>query len=68
MRKKNEKTIIGNLSRCAALIEACGKTHSDHVATLYGIMATLSRQLNAIMLPFSPQFIAAHQSMPGMRR
>ena len=68
MKQKKQKTIIENINRCASLIEACGKTHSDHVATLYGIMATLSRQLNAIMLPFSPQLIAAHKSMRGMPR
>lgn len=67
MKPKKQKTIIENLSRCASLIEACGKTHCDHVATLYGIMATLSRQLNAIMFSFSPQLIAAHRSMPGVR-
>ena len=68
MKQKKEKTIIENINRCASLIEACGKTHTDHVAKLYAIMAKLSRQLNAIMLPFSPQLIAAHQSMPGARR
>ena len=52
MKTRNAKTIIADINRCAALIEASKTSSYSRVGTLYTIMHRLSAELEKLMSPF----------------
>ena len=55
MKTRNAKTIIADINRCAALIEASKGVSFERTGAMYAIMHDLAAELEQLMSPYSLQ-------------
>ena len=53
MKTRNAKTIIADINRCAALIEASKGVSFERTGALYAIMHNLALELEKVMSPYA---------------
>ena len=53
MESRNAKTIVADINRCAALIEASKGVSFERTGALYAIMHDLSAELEQLMSPYA---------------